>query len=146
MRVVLLQDVAGTGKRDDVVEVKDGYARNFLIPKGKAQQATAETEKQIAQRKARVLRHQEQERASQSQLAATLSGTTVVVAARSGEGGRLFGAVTHADVAQALATLGFSVDRHKIVLEPIKHLGDYAATVHLSAGIDAEIRIEVVAK
>lgn len=145
MRVVLLTDVPGTGKKDDVVEVKDGYGRNFLLPKGLAEMATANAEKIVAQRKERAAQRESAARRQQEALADQLRGHTVVIKAHAGEAGRLFGAVTNADIARALAEQGYVVDRHKISMDPVKHLGTTSASVHLYAGVEVPIMIQVIA-
>ncbi|PSR33942.1 MAG: 50S ribosomal protein L9 [Sulfobacillus benefaciens] len=144
MRVILLQDVAGTGKKGDIIEVKDGYARNYLMPRGLANEATAARERDIAEKKSREQARQEKERAQMSQLAQALKNRVIRIPAKVGEGGRLFGAVTNNDVAQALAREGFTVDRKKIALEPLKHVGSTEAKIHLSPGIETVIHVQVV--
>jgi large subunit ribosomal protein L9 len=144
MRVILLQDVAGTGKKGDIIEVKDGYARNYLMPRGLANEATAVRERDIAEKKSREQARQEKERAQMSQLAQALKNRVIRIPAKVGEGGRLFGAVTNNDVAQALAREGFTVDRKKIALEPLKHVGSTEAKIHLSPGIETVIQVQVV--
>lgn len=144
MRVILLQDVKGTGKAGDVLEVKDGYGRNYLIPRGLASEATLAKEREVADQKARDKKRMEKERAQMTELAATLKDRVVEVKARVGEGGRLFGAVTNADVAKALATLGFTIDRKKISLDPLKHVGQTEARIHLYPGIETDITVKVV--
>lgn len=146
MRVVLLADVKGSGHRDEVVEVKDGYARNYLIPKGLARIATEHIEREISQKKAREQRKQAEERAKVEAKAQMLSGKVVEVKARVGESGRLFGTVTNSDVAAALALLGVTLDRHKISFEAIKHVGDFPAILHLYPGIETQIIVRVVAQ
>ncbi len=146
MRVILLHDVQGTGKTGDVLEVKDGYGRNYLIPRGLASEATAAKEREVADQKARDKKRIEKERAEMVQLATNLKDRVVEIKARVGEGGRLFGAVTNADVAKALGSLGFKIDRKKISLDPLKHMGQAAARVHLYPGIETDITVQVVAE
>jgi large subunit ribosomal protein L9 len=146
MRVILLQDIAGTGKKGDIIEVKDGFARNYLMPRGLANEATAARERDIAERKSRDQARQERERAQMSQLAAALRDRVIRVPAKVGEGGRLFGAVTNNDVSKALAREGFTVDRKKIILEPVKHVGNTQAKIHLFPGIETVIQVQVDAE
>ncbi|MHB1611250.1 MAG: 50S ribosomal protein L9 [Sulfobacillus sp.] len=144
MRVILLQDIKGTGKKGDVIEVKDGYGRNFLLPRGLADEATLARERAVAEKKNREQARAEKERTQMSDLALALKGRTVNVPARAGEGGRLFGAVTNTDVARALQQEGFVVDRKKITLEPLKHIGQAEAKIHLYPGIETIITVQVV--
>lgn len=144
MRVVLLQDVKGTGQKGSVVEVKDGYARNYLLPRGLARQATAGVVKDLELQRQRADARAERERQQQAENRAALQGQVVEIPAHVGEQGRLFGAVTHADVSQALQALGYEIDRKKIEMEPIKHAGEHAARLHLYPGIEAEITVRVV--
>jgi large subunit ribosomal protein L9 len=146
MRVVLRADVDNLGKKGDLVEVADGYARNFLVPKGLALRATKGIEKQAdamrRNRAARDLRDREDAEA----LAARFVGRTITITARAGEGGRLFGSVTSTDIAVAVEQqVGAELDRRKIALdEPIKELGIAAVTVRLHPEVDATVQVEVV--
>jgi large subunit ribosomal protein L9 len=144
MRVILLQDVAGLGQRGQVLEVKDGYARNYLMPRGLAEPATAgrvkAREAEIAQQRAKA----ERELAHARELAQALRDATVTVAVRVGEGGRLFGSVTNGDVADRLAQMGYHVDRKQVRMDPIKTLGTHRVPIHLHEGVNTEITVEVV--
>lgn len=144
MRVILLQDVNGMGKKGDVLEVKDGYARNYLLPKKIAQQATKGLEAEMAHKKQRESERVAKEKAQMEALARTLKDTVVTIPAKSGEDGRLFGAVTNSDVAKALNQMGYSLDKKKISMHALKHLGDFSAELHLFAGISTEIAVRVV--
>jgi large subunit ribosomal protein L9 len=144
MRVVLLDDVKGSGKKGDVLEVKDGYARNYLLPKGLAKLVTDSVERELSEQKARKTAREARERAKQQEARDALQGRVIEIAAHVGEQGRLFGAVTHADVSQALAQLGFTVDKKRVDMEPIKHIGEHSARLHLYPGIEAEIVVHVV--
>lgn len=146
MKVILKQDVKGLGAAGDVVEVAEGYGRNFLIPRGLAAEATAgnlnllRQQRQKAETQAR--RALDEARAA----AAKLDGCTVTVQARAGEGGRLFGSVTSQDVADALArSPGVRIDKRRIGMEPVKALGAYPATVRLHPQVTARITVHVVA-
>ena len=146
MKVILLQDVKGTGKKGDIKNVSDGYARNFLIGKGLAAEATAanlnklEGEKASAQHKIDVAKQDANAQAEK------LNGKTVTVKAKAGQGGRLFGAVTLGNVADAIsAQFGFSVDKRKLsVSSEMKNVGDYSAEAKLYAGISAKFTVSVV--
>lgn len=146
MRVLLRDDIQGVGRRGDIVDVAGGFARNFLLPTGKALKATDAMKTQAqSMRRARDLRDARDREAAEAQ-ASALSGRTLTIAARSGAEGRLFGSVTTQDLADALAEqTGAVVDRRRIRLdEPIKSLGTHVVPVHLHAEVEAEITVEVV--
>jgi len=147
LNVILLQDMAGLGKQGEVVRVADGYARNYLLPRGLAQEATAGRLKDIDRRKEALREKEKREATAAADLARVLSGLTVHVKAKAGEKGKLFGSVGNQDVAHALqAEHGLVVDRKKIVLkEPIRSLGEYAVTVRLHHAASTEIKVEVTA-
>ncbi len=146
MRVIFQADVKGVAKAGDIKEVKDGYARNFLIPKGFAVEATSGRERALNDKKQHERKKQEKDRQEMQRLAEELKDLSLVIRAKAGDGGRLFGAVTNADVAKALGNLGHPVDRKKISMEDLKHVGQGRATLHLYAGITAEITIVVEAE
>jgi large subunit ribosomal protein L9 len=143
---VLLKDVAGLGARGEVVRVAEGYARNFLVPKGWAEAATAgrlkELDRRNQARKQRVDRLETQARKTASQL----EGLTVRIPARSGEGGKLFGSVGNKDIAAVLAARhGLKIDRKKLELgESIKSLGKFSVLARLYPGVQVEFEVEVV--
>jgi large subunit ribosomal protein L9 len=145
LKVILTADVAALGPAGKVVEVARGYARNFLIPQGKALEATpgnlAQFEKQRQKRAQIQAREQE---AAQAQ-AARFQGLTLTLAQRVGEGERLYGSVTAAMIAEALATQGLAVDKKQLELpEPLKKLGTYEVTVRLAPAVKAQVLVEVV--
>jgi large subunit ribosomal protein L9 len=147
MRVLLRSDVSGVGNKGDIIEVADGFARNFLFPTGRALVASDGVEAQAtAMRRSRALRDAHDKEAAQS-VADVLGAATVTITARAGAEGRLFGSVTAADVADAAqAQTGAVLDRRRIHLaEPIKSVGTHVVPVHLHAEVDAEITVEVVA-
>lgn len=146
MKLVLLSDVKALGKRGDVVDVADGYARNFLLPRKLAGEADKGALAQLdAQHKARE-RRDAQELADARQLATRIESAKLVVKAKAGENGKLFGAVTNADVASALAAaLSVSVDKHKIGLSgQIKALGSYPVEIKLRKNVVAKASVEIV--
>ncbi len=148
MKVLLRSDVRGVGRRGDIVEVKSGYARNFLLPTGAALIATEATEAQAASmRKARDLRDAKDREAAEAQRT-VIEGVTLTIAARAGTNGHLFGSVTEADVVNALRTAtGISLDRKAIVMdEHLKELGSATVSAHLFGGVVASVAVEVVAK
>jgi large subunit ribosomal protein L9 len=147
MKIVLREDVDRLGKKGDLLEVAPGYARNYLVPRGLAIVASRGAEKQAAamrrNRDVRDTREREQAQA----LVAQLTAAPVLVTARAGEGGKLFGSVTSADIAAAIeSTSGVTVDRRKVSLdEPIKALGTSEVEVALHTDVKVTVTVEVVA-
>lgn len=144
MRVILLEDVPRLGKKGVVVNVAEGYARNYLLPRGLAEPATEgkvkEIERAVAARAQKERRAEERAR----DLAGRLKDLTVRIPARVGEGGKLFGSVSTRDIAAALKKEGFEVDRKQLVLdEPIKSLGRYRVQARLYPGVQASFWVEV---
>ncbi len=148
MKILLRSDVQGLGRRGDIVDVKTGYARNYLLPTGVALAATDTMELQAASmRKSRDLRDAQSREAAMTQRS-VIEAATVTVAARAGSNGRLFGSVTEADIVNALRTAtGISLDRTAIHLaEHLKEVGSATASATLFDGVEATITVEVVAK
>jgi large subunit ribosomal protein L9 len=146
MKVVLRTDVDGLGKRGDVAVVADGYARNYLLPKGKALASTPGVEAQAeAMRRARAVRAAA-DRADAVMLADRLVSASLTIAAKSGKEGKLFGSVGTADIAAAIARqVGATIDRRNLTLtEPIKKLGTYSVTANLVGDVDAAFTVHVV--
>jgi len=145
MELILREDVKSLGKAGELVRVRPGYARNFLLPRGLAYEATEGNKKRIAaETKSREVRTS-QDRADAQATAERLGGVTVTIAAKAGEGDRLFGSVTAQDIADALAQAGHPVDKRKIQLEhPIKQLGEHSVPVHLHGEVQAAVRVMVV--
>ena len=147
MKVILKQDVKGTGKKGDLVEVSDGYARNFLLKKGLAEIATASGINEITQRRVAEEYHRAEYIKAQKELASKLQGQEVTVAIKAGENGRVFGSVTTAHIASALSATGYDIDKKKISLkENIKNVGDFEAEVRLMEGVISKIKVKVVAE
>jgi large subunit ribosomal protein L9 len=147
VKIVLREDVDNLGHKGDLVDVADGYARNFLVPRGLAMKATRGGVAQAeAMRRNRALR-EERDRGEAQELADRLTSAKVVVTARAGEGGKLFGSITSADIADAIVKQsGAEIDRRAIQLaEPLKELGDADVAVKLHAEVTATIHVEVVA-
>ncbi|CAN5294578.1 50S ribosomal protein L9 [soil metagenome] len=145
MKLILTQEVTGLGAPGDVVEVKDGYGRNFLIPRGSAIRWTKGGERTVdsikAARSTREVRDLDHAQQIKSQLEATMINLPV----RAGESGRLFGAVTVGDIAGAIAQAGAAVDKRKIVVgNPIKSLGTHQVTVKVHDEVDATVSLNVV--
>lgn len=143
-KVILLQDVAGLGTRGAVVEVKPGYARNYLLPRGLAKPLTPQLQQQLATEEARAQAKREQAAAQARTLAEQLRGQQFIVRARAGEGGRLFGAVTNKDVAEVLAQHGYVVEKRQVEMEPLHHLGEASAIVRLYANVQVPITVRVL--
>lgn len=148
MKVILLADVKGTGKQGEIKNVSDGYARNFLIGKGLAVEATPANLNKLAGQKASAQHKIDVAKADAEAQAAKLAGKTVTVRAKSGSGGRLFGAVTLGHVAEAIeAQFGFAVEKRKLsVGSEMKNAGDYQAEAKLYAGVTAKFTVSVVAE
>ena len=148
MKVILLQNVPGLGTQGDLVEVADGYGRNYLIPRGLAEQATKGNVKSLEMRREALKKRAQREEAQARELASRLEALTVTIRAKAGESGRLFGSVTTSDIVQALQeSAGIELDRRKIELEePIKALGRYQVPVKLYPGVVATLPVEVVSQ
>ncbi len=146
MEVILRQAIDNVGQPGDIVSVSAGYARNYLLPRGLAYEATAGNRKRIAQEKARLEAAESERRNTAQELAARLEQVSLTFSARVGEEDKLFGSVTAADIAQQLHAQGFSqVERRQIDLhEPIKSLGVYKVPVRLHADVRPEIRVWVI--
>ena len=144
MKVILTQDVRGQGKRGQMIEVSDGYARNFLLPRKLAQEATADNINTMRMNDKATQERQAKERAEALELRNRMKDMTVVTA-KGGGAGRLFGSVTNTEVSEALAKqAGIQLDKRKIVLdEPIKSVGVYTVKCKLGYEINAELKIEV---
>ncbi|SHF43837.1 50S ribosomal protein L9 [Desulforamulus putei] len=147
MQVVLLQDVAKLGKKGDIVNVTEGYARNFLFPRNLASPASQGKLKEIQNQKQTQAAKKQKEEEQARELAAKINDLTVVLKAKVGDAGRLFGAISNKDIADGLkAQHGYDIDKKKIVLkEPIKTLGNHKITVKIHPVAQAEINVNVVA-
>ena len=144
MQVILLQDVKGQGKKGDLVDVNEGYARNFLIKKGFAEVATPNKINDLKQKKAAADFHKQEEIKAMRALAAELKGKTFTLKIKVGQGGKVFGSVTGATIAEAMTVAGYDVDKKKIVLEsPIKAVGVYDVDIKLLEGISTKIKVQV---
>ena len=148
MKVVLLQDVKAQGKKDQVVEVSDGYARNFLFPKKLAVPADAKVINDIKSKQSSATHREEVERENARALAKKLGESTVKVTAEAGADGRFYGAVTSKDIAEALkAQFAIEVDKRKILLDaPIKAFGTYKIEIKLYADISGKLNVKVTEK
>lgn len=144
MKVLLLQDVKPQGKKGDIVEVNDGYARNFLIRRGLAKEATASVINETNQRRAADEKRRKEELEAAKQAASKLEGTTVEIAIRCGENGKPFGAVTGKEIAEKLTQMGYDIDKKKVVLkDAIKMVGNYHVELKLYAGVTTKVIVAV---
>ncbi len=145
MRIVLREDVENLGRRGEVVKVADGYARNFLLPKGKALPATEGNLKTIDREKRRYVVHQAKEKEEAETVARRISGVSCTVVRKVGENDVLYGSVTAADIAEHLAKEGITVDKRRILIdEPIKSLGIYSIPIRLHPEVSADVKVWVV--
>ena len=144
MKVILLQDVKGKGKKGQMIEVSDGYARNFMLPKKLAQEATADNINTMRMNDKATQERIAREKAEALALSKQLREMTVVVKAKGGGAGRLFGAVTNQEIANALEAQGIKLDKRKIVLgENIKNVGTYTVTCKLGYEISAPLSVKI---
>lgn len=144
MKIIFLKDVKGSGKKGEVKEVADGYAQNFLIKNGHAKPATGGNVKILENQAAAVERQKQEEKEEAEVLAKQLEALTIDLKAKSGEGGRLFGAITSKQIAEALSKKGHKVDKRKIELdEPIRTLGVTQVAVKLHHDVKATLKVQV---
>lgn len=150
MKVILLQDIKGTGKKDQILEISDGYARNYLLPRKLAKEATAEALNSIERAKSADRHREEVRRADAEQQARELKGKVIQLSVRGGENGKIYGSVTNDQIAAALREqLGVDVDKRKIeVEEPIKNAGQAFINLKLMAGVSTRmiVNVKVVSK
>ena len=146
MKVILLKEVPNLGKPDDIVDVHDGYARNFLFRQQLALEATPANLNVVKTRKQAESARISRELAQARQLASQINGQTIILPMKCGEAGRLYGAVTAMDVAAALEKAGYKVDKRGIALhQPIKALGDYEVDIRLHADVSAKVQLRITA-
>ena len=145
LEVILREDIKTLGKAGEMVRVKPGYARNYLLPQGLAYEATEGNKKRIAaESRARNIKH-EAEKTEATALANSLGALTVTIPGKAGDGDRLFGSITASDIADGLAAQGHKIDKRKIELDhPIKSLGEHTVVLRLHPDVQAEIRVSVV--
>lgn len=146
MKVILLKDVKGSGKAGDTLNVADGYARNYLLKNGLAVEANNKNLNELAGKKASQQHKLDVEKAENERIAAQLEGKEVVLKAKAGQGGKLFGAVKASAVADEIAkTYSIRIDKKKIAMSSeIKSFGDFTATIKMSQGISCTVKIKVV--
>jgi len=146
INVVLTEDLANLGKTGELVRVRPGYARNYLIPRGLAIGATAANVARVEHEKKVASAKSSKAKAEAEQLAGKLGAVKITIERPVGENDRLYGSVTSRDVEEALAAQGFTVDRRRIVLDPIKALGAHKATIRLATSVNATVEVNVVKK
>ena len=147
MKVILLETVRGSGKAGEVVNVSDGYARNLLIPKGLAQEATPQNMVRLKKTQERIAKKLAEDRESAERLAEILANTQVEIKAKAGEGGKVFGSVTSKDIADALNAQDFDIDKKKIKLDGlIKELGVTTVEIKLFNEISGKVKVNVIPK
>lgn len=147
MQVILKEDILNLGYKDDVVTVKDGYGRNYLIPQGKAIIASESAKKVLAENMKQRAHKLEKIKKDAQDMAAKLEGVSLTIGAKTSSTGTIFGSVTNIQVAEALEKLGYTVDRKIIVIkDSVKEVGNYKATVKLHKEVSVEIPFEVVSE
>ncbi len=146
MEIILTQDVANLGYKNDIVKVKDGYARNFLMPRKMAIIANDSNRKQLAENLRQQAKKMAEALAAAQRLAEQLAAAPVTVAVKANEDGKIFGTVTTQNIADALDKLGYNVDKKVITVEPVKELGEHVAYARLHREVKAEIKLNVVAE
>ena len=145
MEVLLIENVPNLGVRGDVVNVKDGYARNFLLPRKKALPVTAGNKRQIELEKERNLKLRAKELSEAQSLKEKLEAVSLTAARKTGEHGHLFGSVTNADVADMLKAKGFEIEKQAISLPHVKDLGTHVVEIRVYTGVHAKLNLEVTA-
>lgn len=146
MKIILKEDVAGLGYKDDVVEVKSGYGRNYLIPTGKAVIASESALKVLAENQRQRAHKLERIKAEAEAAAAALEGVKLTIGAKTSSTGTIFGSVNAIQIAEALEKLGHNIDRKLISLDAVKEVGNYTAVIRLHRDVAVEIPFEVVAE
>lgn len=146
MEVILKEDVAGLGYKDDVVTVKNGYGRNFLIPQGKAIMATESAKKMLAENLKQRAHKLAAIKKEAEEKAAKLEGVKLVISMKTGAAGAIYGSVTNIQIAEELAKKGFEVERKLITVKGVKELGSYTAMVRFHKEVSVEVPFEVVSE
>ena len=148
MQIILMEKVVNLGGLGDVVKVKDGFARNFLIPQGKAKRATASNLKEFEGRRTELEKKANEQLTSSQERAAKIDGMKVEIAQKAGVDGRLFGSVTSADIIEALGKQGLEVKKAEVRMPtgPLKHIGEFPITIQTHSDVLAHITVHVVAE
>jgi large subunit ribosomal protein L9 len=146
MEIILKTDIAGLGYKNDTLDVKPGYGRNYLIPQGYAVLATAQNKKILAENLKQAAHKAEKLKSDAEAIAQQIGNSVFTIAMKTGESGRIFGRVTSIQISDALALQGISIDRKKITIDDIKFVGDYKAIVDLHKEVKHEVSVSVVAE
>ncbi len=146
MEIILKTDIAGLGYKNDIISVKPGYGRNYLIPQGYAVLASESNKKILAENLKQAAHKAEKIKADAEAIASQIGDTVVTIATKTGESGKIFGRVTNTQIADALAAKGIIVDRKKITVGDIKFTGDYTAVIDLHKEVKHELAVKVVAE
>ena len=145
MKVILKQDVKGTGKKGEILDVSDGYAKNFLLKKGLAEQASSVAVNSLKLQQEAEARKKAEEIREIRELAKKMDKSKVTVSIKCGENGKVFGSVTSKEIASKLSDLGFDIDKKKILLkDALKTVGDYTVEIRLMEGVSAKIFVSVI--
>lgn len=145
--VILRDDVPNLGEIGDIVRVRPGYARNYLFPRGLAVEASRKNIRQLEHQKRLIAARAERQKTTAEQAAAKLDGLPLIIQAKAGEGGKLFGSVTNIDVERKLSEFGHSIDRRRVLLDtPIKELGTFPVEVVVGRGVKATVQVTVEAE
>ena len=145
MQVILTADIKGTGKKGEIVRVADGYARNSLLPKGLAAEATAANLQQLASEKAKIAKIEEMKLAEAQEVDVKLRNLTVEIEAKSGVNGKLFGSITNKDIAEVLKNqYGINLDKRIIQTEGFKTVGDFEVSVNLHPEVKAKLKVKII--
>ncbi len=145
MKVILKQDVKGTGKKGEILDVSDGYAKNFLLKKGLAEQASSVAVNSLKLQQEAEARKKAEEIREIHELAKKMDKSKVTVSIKCGENGKVFGSVTSKEIASKLSDLGFDIDKKKILLkDALKTVGDYTVEIRLMEGVSAKIFVSVI--
>lgn len=143
MKVILKQDVKGLGKKDEIINASDGYAKNYLIPRGIAVEATTGNLNETKNKQQAQVEKKKRELEIAKDFATQLNNKTVVIKAKAGESGKLFGAISNKDVADAIkAQFKIDIDKKKIVMDPIKAVGEHTAEIRIYTGVVAKITVK----
>ncbi|MCP9767345.1 50S ribosomal protein L9 [Lacihabitans sp. LS3-19] len=146
MEIILKTDIAGLGYKNDTLDVKPGYGRNYLIPQGYAVLATAQNKKILAENLKQAAHKAEKLKSDAEAIAQQIGDSIFTIAMKTGESGRIFGRVTSIQISDALALKGINIDRKKITIDDIKFVGDYKAIVDLHKEVKHEVSVSVVAE
>ncbi len=145
MEIILQEDIATLGSTGEIVKVRDGYGRNYLVPRGLAVEANRRNLRVLEHQKLLAAAKRERDRRDAQGIADRIAALSVSITARAGEEDRLFGSVTNLDIEKALAAQGVTIDRRKIVLvEPIKQLGTHTVPIHLNSAVHGTVTVHVV--